>query len=132
MADQFEKRRHERVAVKLPVRISTIEPERDPWSGKPFFRSCQESCTNVSRGGAFVHTREPLGPGHRILLELTLPTGRRVEALGRIAWSQRISARTHADGEGVGVEFLGGAPDQLAALAAFVAQHAETTPGSPG
>src|SRR3989304_2619531 len=98
----------------MPVRIATIEPERDPWTGRPFFRASQETCANVSSGGAYVQTGEPLGPGRpillaiplpggphvrpaeplapgrRILLEITLPDGQPVEAIGRIAWSKRV------------------------------------------
>ena len=85
-----DRRRHRRIAASMPVRISTIEPERDPWTGRPFFRASQETCANVSRGGAYVQTGEPLAPGRRILLELTLPDGRPVEAIGRIAWSKRV------------------------------------------
>ena len=85
-----DRRRHRRVSASMPVRISTIEPERDPWTGRPFFRASQETCANVSRGGAYVQTGEPLAPGRRILLELTLPDGRAVEAIGRIAWSKRV------------------------------------------
>ena len=44
-----QRRRHPRVAARFPVRISTIEPERDPWTGRPFFRATQETCANVSR-----------------------------------------------------------------------------------
>ena len=40
----------------MPVRISTIEPERDPWTGRPFFRATEETCGNLSEGGAFVRT----------------------------------------------------------------------------
>ena len=32
-------RRHQRVAVHMPVRISTIDPETDPRTGRPYFRA---------------------------------------------------------------------------------------------
>ena len=41
---------------------------------------------NVSRGGVFVHTSEPLTPGRRILVEIQLPGGPPIEAIGRVAW----------------------------------------------
>ena len=62
-------------SAKLEIRISTIEPERDPWTGRPFFRASQETCGNVSRGGAFVRTGEAYTPGRRLLVELRLPDG---------------------------------------------------------
>jgi len=115
------RRRHRRVMTELPVRISTIEADRDPWTGRPFFRSSQETCANLSRGGAFVRTGELLEPGRRVLLEISLPNGSQVETIGRVAWTKRTLERRGADLDtGVGVEFLGGASSTLAALADFV------------
>jgi Tfp pilus assembly protein PilZ len=69
----------------------------------------------------FVRTSEPLAPGRRILIELALPNGRPVEAIGRVAWSKRlVEPQDDADEAGIGVEFLGGAPDQFAELDAFL------------
>jgi hypothetical protein len=120
MTDSEKRRRYERIDASVGVRISTIEPERDPWTGRPFFRASQETCANLSRGGAFIRTEEPLTPGQRVLLELQLPTGQ-VEAIGRVAWSKRVMAPRERDTEGgIGVEFLGGAPDQFCALEDFI------------
>ena len=129
MQDEFgSQRRHTRVDSALEVRLSTIEPERDPWTGRPFFRSLQERTANVSRGGLFVRTQEPLSPGRRVLVECRLPTGRPVEAIGRVAWTQRVSGPDDSTSEsGVGIEFLGGAGDQWSALEEFVA-HFGTAP----
>ena len=116
-------RRHPRVAANLDVRISTIEPERDPWTGRPFFRASQETCGNVSRGGAFVRTGEEFTPGRRLLVELKLPDGSPLEAIGRVAWTKRVLGG--AEGEesvGVGVEFIGGSPDELERLETFIDQ----------
>jgi uncharacterized protein (TIGR02266 family) len=111
------RRRHQRIEARIPVRISTIEPERDPWTGRPFFRASQETCSNVSRGGAFVRTAEPLAPGRRVLLEFELPNGQPLEAIGRVAWTRRILAPLERDSDaGIGIEFLGGPSDQLSAL----------------
>ena len=116
-----DRRRHRRVSASMPVRISTIEPERDPWTGRPFFRASQETCANVSRGGAYVQTGEPLAPGRRILLEITLPDGKPVEAIGRIAWSKRVLTPRERDVQaGIGIEFLGGAAEQFSALENYI------------
>jgi len=119
-------RRHRRIQASLPVRISTIEPERDPWTGRRFFRASQETCANVSRGGAFVQTSEPLAPGRRILVELKLPNGAPLEAIGRVAWTKRVMSphqRDHA--AGVGIEFVGGVAEQFSALEEFIDRQAD-------
>jgi hypothetical protein len=119
--DRCNRRRHPRIQASLPVRISTIEPERDPWTGRPFFRASQETCANVSRGGAFVQTSEPLAPGRRILLELKLPNGAPLEAIGRVAWTKRVMTPHESNHDaGVGIEFLGGVAEHFSALQDFI------------
>jgi Tfp pilus assembly protein PilZ len=116
-------RRHRRVAASIPVRISTIEPERDPWTGRRYFRASQETCANLSRGGAFVRTVELLDPGRRVLIEMELPGGGHVEAIGRVAWTKRSLTSGPAElGTGVGVEFLGTGNDELSALEEFLSK----------
>lgn len=114
-----EARRETRVPLTAPVRISTLDAETDPQSGRPFFRSSRELCSNVSRGGLFIRTAEPLEPGRRLLVELELPGGNEVEAVGRVAWVKKSLA---PGGErGVGVEILGG--DRLASLQEYVSDR---------
>ena len=116
-----QRRRHPRIDAKIPVRISTIEADRDPWTGRPFFRSSQETCSNLSRGGAFVRTGELLEPGRRVLVEISLPNGGQVEAIGRVAWTKRtLGTRGPELDTGIGVEFLGGSATQLTALEDYV------------
>ena len=117
-------RRHERIDTSLPVRVSTIESDTDPWTGRPYFRTSQETCSNLSRGGAFVRTGELLEPGKRVLLEISLPNGAQVEAIGRVAWTKRTMEQRGAEIDaGVGIEFLGGASSQLSLLEDFVSQR---------
>ena len=115
------RRRHRRIEAEIEVRISTIEPEQDPWTGRPYFRASQELCSNVSRGGAFVKTNEPIDPGRRVLVEVHLPSGRPLEAIGRVAWTKRVMTPRFRDTDsGIGVEFIGGASEQFAALANYI------------
>jgi hypothetical protein len=115
------RRRYERISTEISIRISTIEPERDPWTGRPFFRASQETCANVSRGGAYVVTAEPLKPGRRLLVEVNLPGARRLEAIGRVAWTKRVIMPDSREGEsGIGIEFIGGASEQFAALDGYI------------
>ncbi len=120
-------RRHRRVTARIPVRISTIEPERDPWTGRPFFRATEETSGNLSQGGAFVRTEEPLKPGRRLLLELRLPGCAPIEAIGRVAWTKRVLAPDEREREsGVGIEFMGGNPEQLEQLNAFLDEQSDS------
>ena len=115
------RRRHPRIDARIPVRISTIDADRDPWTGRPYFRSSQETCSNLSRGGAFVRTGELLEPGRRVLVELSLPNGSQVEAIGRVAWTKRsLAAQGPELDSGIGIEFLGGVSTQLSVLDDFV------------
>lgn len=121
-----QRRRFERVPADIPVRISTIEPDLDPLTGRCYFRASQERCANLSRGGVFVHTHELLDPGRRVLVELSLPDGGQVEAIGRVAWTRYALRSTAGLDCGVGIEFLGGAAEQLSALEEYVRR------GAPG
>ena len=127
MSDQTpSQRRYRRVHATLPVRVATIESEQDPYTGRPFFRALQETCANISRGGAFVRTNEPLRPGRRVLLELSLPSGAQVEALGRVAWTKRVITPDGSEADsGVGIEFLGGASEHFSALEHFLNRKVE-------
>jgi Tfp pilus assembly protein PilZ len=126
MPDDRATQQHPRVSVEMPARLSTIDPETDPVTGNRFFRSSQETCANVSKGGAFVATRETIPAGRRVLLELELPGGRRVQAIGRVAWTKTTLALGMPAGKegqaGIGVEFVGGPRDQLLALEEFIAR----------
>jgi Tfp pilus assembly protein PilZ len=116
---------HPRLSIALRVRLSTIDAETDPWTGKPFFRSSEETCANVSLGGAFVATKETIPTGRRLLLEFELPGGREVQLTARVAWttSSLSSSPAGTNGEpGIGVEFIGAPRDQLIELERFVAR----------
>lgn len=105
-----DRRRHPRVSVAASVRLSTIDPEIDPYTGRPFFRAFDEPCANLSQGGVLVHTHEVLVPGRRVLVEVALPTGPVFETVARVAWAGCVD--DEPDTRGLGLEFLGGAPRQ--------------------
>ena len=118
-------RRYQRIALRVPVDVSTIDPERDPETGRAYFRAaCQESCGNLSTGGMFIATAEPPSPGRRLLLRIHTPDGLAIETIARVAW------RAGGDGaeRGVGVEFVGPSAATRAALARIVSG---TSAGSP-
>ena len=66
-------------------------------------------------------------PGRRILVEIKLPTGRPLEAIGRIAWVKRVLSPNQTETEsGIGVEFLGGANEQFKALEEYLSDDDAT------
>jgi Tfp pilus assembly protein PilZ len=97
-----------RVDASVVVRVSTVDPETDPTSGQLFFRSAEETTANLSRGGAFVRSWEPLEAGRRVVVDIDLPGGDRLQLVARVAWTQRRlrSDRARgADGPGFGIQF---------------------------
>lgn len=117
-------RRHQRYprsAVRLAVRISSIDAEKDPETGGPYFMTANETCHNLSRGGLYVVTHEPMRPGSRVLVEIEIPGGPEVQAIGRVAWSRADVSPTKIDERsGVGIEFLGGSREALSAVEQYV------------
>lgn len=99
-------RRHARVDLRARARVSSIDPERDG-SGALCFHESDELCENLSLGGAFIHTPDPPAQGRRVLLQIHLPDGAALEAVGRVAWTQRaLGASGEPHAIGVGIEFL--------------------------
>lgn len=117
MADFAPTRRHPRVSLRVPVEVSTIDPERDPRTGRPYFRECEELCGNLSSGGMFIHTADPPGAGRRLLVRIHAPGAPGpIEAVAHVAWRQpRTGPGAHEPG--VGVEFVGTSPRTRAAIA---------------
>lgn len=113
-----------RVDVEMPVRISTIDPEYEARTGRPYFRTSTETSANLSPGGAFVQTHEAIEPGKRLLVELDLPDGRSIQTIGKVVWRKStVQTSRRLPGTGIGIEFVGAAPDQLRTLERFLARQ---------
>ncbi len=133
--------KHPRVTARVPVRISTVHSESDPDTGESFYRIVEETTADLSRGGAFVDSWEPMESGRRVLVEIDLPDGAPLQIVARVAWTRRQlcadslrriggdssigSSRRKADepdgtstgpGPGYGLEFIGGSRADLARL----------------
>jgi Tfp pilus assembly protein PilZ len=55
---------------------------------------------NISTGGLFINTQEPIRPGTRMVVRFELPSNKhRVIAISRVSYVKK--------GTGLGVEFLG-------------------------
>lgn len=126
MSEEQNEKPDPRIAVRLRARISTIDPETDPFTGKHFFRTSDETCANVSRGGAFVSMRETIPPGRRLLVELELPGGPQIQTVGRVAWTRTTLAPESPAGKsvesGIGIQFVGGTRQQMQTLEQYVAR----------
>lgn len=139
--------KHPRVSARRPVRISTVHPETDPDTGDSFYRIVEETTADLSRGGAFVESWEPLESGRQVLVEIDLPDGPPLQIVGRVAWTRRqlcasslrqigrdpsleAARRETAEpgrsptptspGPGYGLEFVGGSKANLARLDAHL------------
>jgi len=115
--------RSRRVSTAVPVRISTVDPERDPDTGKLFFRSSDETTANLSRGGAYVRSWEPLASGRRVVVTIELEDGRELQLVGRVAWTRREltpAAPGQIEASGYGIEFAGGSSAERAALDGYL------------
>jgi Tfp pilus assembly protein PilZ len=111
--------RDPRVKANVAVRVSTVDPELDPTTGKHFFRSAEETTANLSHGGAFIRSMEPLEAGRRVLVELDVPQGGRLTLLGQVAWTQRQLKATQTsdlDGPGFGIQFIDASSAERARL----------------
>jgi hypothetical protein len=98
-------RRYPRIDLRLPVTVSSIDPDKDV-AGTPCFRASTEICANVSAGGAGLLTHDPLIPGRRVLLGFELPDGDSFETVGRVAWSRTVVMPEGRVESGCGVEFI--------------------------
>jgi uncharacterized protein (TIGR02266 family) len=85
------KRKHPRVPKKLKSEVSTTES------------MTYSTARNVSDGGMFVSTPEPISPGTELNLSLTLPDGGIIVLKGLVRWTKEESD----DGSpaGMGVQF---------------------------
>jgi Tfp pilus assembly protein PilZ len=121
-----QRRTDVRANVSLQARISTVSPQTDPATGRVYFRASDETCENISRGGAFVMTLEPVREGQQLLIEIDLPDGHEVSTLGRVCWSRaQLPSETDPRHPGFGVEFLSGSRKNYEFFERYVEQAIE-------
>ena len=122
--------KHPRVATAMAVRVTTVDAETDPDTGKTFFRSAEETTANLSQGGAYVHSWEPLAGGRRVIVAIELPAGIELQLEGRVVWTRR-ALRTNTKGDlespGYGIEFEPGTRE-LATLGDYLASLLPKSP----
>ncbi len=81
-----EARRHPRTRISLPVRVASVDPDRNARTGAAVFRAFNARTVDISDGGLALTALEDLGSGRRVRVALTLPDGHSVELAGRIVW----------------------------------------------
>jgi len=95
--DREETGEHKRVHARHMVRLSVgMSSEHN------FYKGFSE---NISEGGIFVATHDPLPEGERVKIEFTLPSGKEVDAMGEVRWirDQMVMGDTMP---GMGIRFL--------------------------
>lgn len=115
--------RYQRVATSVPVRVSTVDAETDPITGKTFFRSAEETTANLSRGGAYLRSWEPLAVGRRVIVSFDLASNDSLQLVGRVVWTRRKLRPEHTEGAeapGYAIEFVGGSSRERSRLDRFV------------
>ncbi len=115
--------REPRIAASLQVRLASGE-------GVPL---AERSTVDLSRGGVFVRTLEPLGPGTRLGLELALAGGAgTVRAAGEVIWTTPPSAPGEPfRAPGMGIRFVDLDPASRALLDAYVGRGGDALDGPP-
>ena len=129
-----EQQKFPRQATRIDVRISTVDPEIDPDSGEPFFRSTEATTANLSRGGVFVYSWEPLASGRRVIVALDLPSGGELSLFGQVVWTRRrLESRNAGDLEapGYGIEFVGVTRAEQAAVQQILDRDDTSAPSIP-
>jgi Tfp pilus assembly protein PilZ len=128
--------KHRRVSLQVKAQVTTLDAEQDGLTGDRYFRLSEETCANVSNGGAFVATDLPIRKGCRLMLEFELPNGESIEAIGKVVWSRvelprpvssDAKAPVKSEPAGVGIEFVGSAPEQVDKLARYLAKSLPRT-----
>jgi uncharacterized protein (TIGR02266 family) len=79
--------------------------------------------TNISEGGVFIATVQPVARGTQVELDVTLPGGRPLRVSGVVRWSREVNTRTPDLMPGVGVQFTDLSPEVASAINAFVVRR---------
>ncbi|WP_164010756.1 TIGR02266 family protein [Pyxidicoccus trucidator] len=107
-AEALEARRNGRVRMHTSI---------DMRSDSNFFTGFS---MDISEGGVFIATVEPVARGTQVELDFTLPGGRPMKVTGVVRWVRESNARTPELMPGVGVQFTGLAHEVANAITSFV------------
>ncbi len=88
---QLERRRFERAPMTAQVEYELTNSSSGP-------SRVRRNMANISTGGLFISTDEPIRAGTRMVVRFELPNKHRVIAVSRVCYTKK--------GQGLGVEFL--------------------------
>lgn len=88
---QLERRRFERAPILAQVEFELTNSSSGP-------SRVRRHMANISLGGMFISTAEPIRVGTRMVVRFELPNKHRVIAVSRVCYTKK--------GTGLGVEFL--------------------------
>jgi len=88
---QLERRRFERAPITAQVEYELTNSSSGP-------SRVRKNMANISVGGLFISTEEPIKAGTRMVVRFELPNKHRVIAVSRVCYTKK--------GLGLGVEFL--------------------------
>lgn len=90
-----DRRKHERVALRLRVRFPSVEVLQHDYS------------EDISRGGIFIQTQKPRQIGDQFIVTLVHPdTGEELELLGEVVRMTRIDPAVPGSVNGMGLRFI--------------------------
>jgi type IV pilus assembly protein PilZ len=114
-----DKRQHARVPLKARVDYELLSEDTFLF----------EYTSNLSRGGIFLATRNPLPIGTRLHLRFTLPdeNNRVIKTTGKVAWVNPYHPHGPNLNPGMGVEFIDLSPEDLEAISRLVRRIALLT-----
>jgi uncharacterized protein (TIGR02266 family) len=106
-----ERRRH----IRFPVCLAVKFRKESPNEYKSFI-------LNMSEGGVFIQTDEPLPVGTKILIQLYIPPQVKVlsEFIGKVTW---VNADDSRPPKGMGINFDSGNKDSLKQLKDFLEEE---------
>lgn len=103
---QLERRRFERAPISAQVEYELTNASSGP--GR-----IRRSAANISSGGLFINTEEPIRAGTRMVVRFELPNKHRIIAVSRVCYARK--------GRGLGVEFLNLDDEDREEILAFIA-----------
>src|SRR5262252_1335284 len=103
---QLERRRFERAPIHAQVEYELTNSSSGP-------SRVRRSMANISTGGLFITTEEPIRAGTRMVIRFELPNRHRVIAVSRVCYAKK--------GLGLGVEFLSLDEEDLEEIQAYIA-----------